>query len=63
MAKLPKQTPRVNIRISPETAAYLDALRKVGIHGKTHSEIVKMMIAREIERFIREGIIPLGRKN
>jgi hypothetical protein len=42
-----------------EVAAYLEALAKVGIHGKTPAEVAKALVGNEIERLIREGIIPL----
>ncbi len=53
------KTVLVTIRSSEEVAAYLDALARVGIHGKTQSEVAKTLVGNEIERLIREGIIRL----
>lgn len=55
---------RVELRLSPETGAYLDDLIGVGIHGSNRSEVAKVLVGREIERLISVGILHLhpGRK-
>lgn len=53
------ETARVYIRPSGEVAAYLDQLAKIGIHGKTRSEVAKTLIGNEIERLIRERVLRL----
>ncbi|MFW2371866.1 MAG: hypothetical protein ACN4GM_01995 [Gammaproteobacteria bacterium] len=48
---------RINIRSTSEVCAFLDQIIDIGIYGKTRSEVAKSLIAIEIERFIREGLI------
>jgi len=52
-------TGRVNLRVSAEIASYLEQLAKIGIHGKTPTEVAKTLIAIEIERLVREGVLTL----
>jgi len=52
-----EQTTRVFVTPSPEITAYLDDLVKLGIHGRTRSEVAKTLIGREVERLIREGFL------
>ena len=52
-------TARVDIRPSEEIAAYLDQLVAIGIHGKTRSEVARILVGYEIERLLREGILKL----
>jgi hypothetical protein len=52
---------RVELRVSPETVAYLDDLIGVGIHGSNRSEVAKVLVGREIERLIGVGILRLHR--
>lgn len=53
---------RISLRVSTEVAGYLEQLSKLGIHGKTPTEVAKTLIGYEVERLIREGILTL-RKN
>ena len=48
---------RINIRSSDEIVGYLDDLAEIGIHGKTRTEVAKALIATQIERLIREGLL------
>jgi hypothetical protein len=52
-------TERVNLRLSTELCAYLDQLAEIGIHGKTPTEVGKTLIAIEVERLVREGVLKL----
>jgi len=53
---------RLNIRSTPEVLGFLDQVVEIGIYGKTRSEVAKSLIAIEIERLIREGLISLKGK-
>ena len=50
---------RVELRVTPETAAYLDDLVAVGIHGSNRSEVAKVLVGREVERLLGERILNL----
>jgi hypothetical protein len=50
---------RIEIRVSKQTAGYLDDLIKVGIHGQNRSEVAKTLVGREIERLIAAEILKL----
>jgi hypothetical protein len=52
-------TARIYIRTSTEIAAYIDELVRLGIHGKTPSEVAKTLIGHEIERLIRDGFLEI----
>jgi len=54
--------PRINIRSTPEILGFLDQVIDIGIYGKTRSEVAKSLIANEIERLIREGLISIPKK-
>ena len=53
------KTADIHISTSKEVEFYLEGLAKVGIHGKTASEVAKFLIGTEIERLIRDGILKL----
>jgi hypothetical protein len=53
------KTVPITIRSSEELAAYLEALARVGIHGKTPAEVAKTLVGNEIERLIRDNILQL----
>jgi hypothetical protein len=56
------KTSRIYISSSAELAGYLNELARIGIHGKTKSEVANALISREIERLVREGILKLREK-
>lgn len=51
------KTGRIFVSTSAEVLRYLEELAKIGIHGKTASEVAKTLIGYEVERLVREGII------
>jgi len=53
---------RIELRVTSETAIYLDDLVAVGIHGNNRSEIAKVLVGREIERLISEDVLHLHRR-
>jgi hypothetical protein len=57
------KTSRIYISPSAELAGYLNELARIGIHGKTKSEVANALISREIERLIKEGILKLRQKS
>lgn len=62
MAKNDKGT-RVNIRATKEVVEYLDDLARIGIHGKTRTEVAKILISNAVERLIKEGFLKLRGSN
>jgi hypothetical protein len=48
------KTSRIYISPSVELAGYLNELARIGIHGKTKSEVANALISREIERLVKE---------
>ena len=52
---------RIYIRPSPEVVGYLEELARIGVHGKTKSEVARTFVANEVERMIREGFVKLRR--
>jgi hypothetical protein len=52
---------RIYIRTSAEIAAYLEELVRIGVHGKTPSEVAKTLVGYEVERLIRERFLELRR--
>jgi len=50
---------RVYLTLTKEQYMYLEKLAKLGIHGKSVSEVSKSLISREIERLISSGFIKL----
>jgi hypothetical protein len=61
MAREPNEhhTTRIFISPSTEVAGYLDDLAKLGIYGKTRSEVAKTLIAFQIERLVKDGILKI----
>jgi hypothetical protein len=53
------KTSRIYISPSVELAGYLNELARIGIHGKTKSEVANALISREIERLVKEEILKL----
>lgn len=62
MGSAKRQTGSIHVRPSSEVIAYLDDLAKIGIHGKTPSEVAKTLIGNEIERLVREGVLTIRQK-
>lgn len=56
MAKGSKAAP-LNPSLPPETIKYLKKLTKTGVHGKTPSEVARVLIWDQIKALIREGVI------
>ena len=54
--------PKITIRPSSEIDRYLGELARIGIHGKTKAEVAKTLVAHEVERLIKEGILTLRRR-
>lgn len=50
---------RINIRASKEVVGYLDDLARIGIHGKTRTEVAKTLISNAVERLIKDGFLTL----
>lgn len=57
------QGTRINIRASKEVVGYLDDLAKIGIHGKTRTEVAKTLISNAVERLIKDGFLALHRSD
>jgi hypothetical protein len=53
------ETARITFSPSAEVVAYIDDLVRVGIFGKARADVVNTMVARELERLIREGFLQL----
>jgi len=53
------KTGRIFVSTSAEVLRYLEELAKIGIHGKTASEVAKTLIGYEVERLVREGVIKI----
>ena len=54
---------RLNLTLTIEQKRYLDDLAHIGIHGKTASEVAKVLISREIERLIKDGVLSIPKAN
>ena len=52
---------RIQVSASDTLVKYLEKLARIGIHGSTPSEVAKHFVQNEIERMIREGILPAPR--
>lgn len=53
------ETTRLTFSPSAEVVSYLDDLVRLGIHGKGRADVVNAMVAREVERLIKEGFLQL----
>jgi hypothetical protein len=56
------KTTRLTVSLSSEVVAYLDELARIGIHGKTASEVAKTLIGNGIERLVKDGIVRIRTK-
>lgn len=52
---------RCDIRPSAEQAAYLDDLTRVGLYGKTRTEVARYLVIQGLERLARAGFLTLRR--
>jgi hypothetical protein len=52
-------TVRIVVSTTAELAAYLDDLVEIGIFGKGRPEVANALVAREVERLLREQILTL----
>lgn len=52
---------RCDIRPSSEQAAYLDDLVKLGLYGKTRTEVARYLVVQGLERLVQAGILMLRR--
>jgi len=50
---------RCDIRPSAEQAAYLDDLARVGLYGKTRTEVARYLVVQGLERLVQAGILTL----
>lgn len=57
MAKGQKKAAPLNPSLPPETIKYLRELTKTGAHGKTASEVARVLIWDQIKLLIRDGVI------
>lgn len=57
MAKGQQKASPLNPSLPPETIKYLKRLTKTGVHGKTASEVARVLIWDQIKMLIREGVI------
>jgi hypothetical protein len=49
----------VSVRTTPEIIQFLNRLAKIGIHGKTKTDVARYLISNGIERLAREGFLKL----
>jgi len=57
MTKGPKKAAPLNPSLPPETIKYLKKLTKTGVHGKTPSEVARVLIWDQIKQLINDGVI------
>ena len=59
VARVPNEngSSRLHLRPSAEVEAYLDALARIGVHGKTRSEVAKTLVGNAIVELINSGFI------
>lgn len=50
---------RCDIRPSSEQAAYLDDLARLGLYGKTRTEVARYLVVHGLERLVQAGILTL----
>lgn len=51
--------PRLGVTPSAQVTRYLDDLVRIGLYGKTPTEVAGTLISQQIERLIREEILKL----
>ncbi len=50
---------RCDIRPSSEQAAYLDDLVRIGLYGRTRTEVARYLVVQGLERLVQAGILKL----
>lgn len=50
---------RCDIRPSSEQASYLDDLVRIGLYGKTRTEVARYLLVQGLERLVQGGILKL----
>jgi hypothetical protein len=50
---------RCDLRPSADQAAYLDDLVKVGLYGKTRTEVARYLVVQGLERLVQAGILKI----
>lgn len=59
MARTPNanESSRLYLRPSSEVEAYLEELARIGIHGKTKSEVAKTLVGNSVVELINAGFL------
>lgn len=50
---------RCDIRPSAEQAAYLDDLVRIGLYGRTRTDVARYLVVQGLERLVQAGILTL----
>lgn len=50
---------RCDIRPSSEQASYLDDLVRIGLYGRTRTEVARYLMVQGLERLVQGGILKL----
>lgn len=50
---------RCDIRPSSEQASYLDDLVRIGLYGRTRTEVARYLLVQGLERLVQSGILKL----
>jgi hypothetical protein len=50
---------RCDIRPSSDQAAYLDDLVRIGLYGKTRTEVARYLVVQGLDRLVHAGVLPL----
>lgn len=50
---------RCDIRPSAEQAAYLDDLVRIGLYGRTRTEVARYLVVQGLERLVQAGLLKL----
>lgn len=50
---------RCDIRPSSEQAAYLDDLVRIGLYGRTRTEVARYLVVQGLERLVQAGMLKL----
>jgi hypothetical protein len=50
---------RCDLRPSADQAAYLDEVVKLGLYGKTRTEVARYLVVQGLERLVHAGILKI----
>jgi len=50
---------RIQIRVTPQLADYLEELAKLGIHGGSAAEVAKYFVQAGVERMMKDRILTI----